>query len=54
MPKQGMKRPDSKETAMARKNREHTPGQKDGIPVPELSGKVKSGKEKAKPLQNTD
>lgn len=40
MPKQGMKRP----------NRTHTQPKNDFPPVPEIQGKAKSGKEKAKPL----
>ncbi len=40
MPKQGMKRP----------SRTHTKPKNDFPPVPEISGKAKSGKEKANPL----
>ena len=40
MPKKGMARPD----------RPHTQPRNDVLPVPELQGKAKTGKEKAKPL----
>ena len=44
MPKQGMKRPD----------RTHTKQKNSLPPVPEIQGKAKSGKEKAKPLVEGD
>lgn len=44
MPKQGMKRP----------SRTHTKQKNSLPPVPEIQGKAKSGKEKAKPLVEGD
>lgn len=43
MPKEGMKRPDPQEVGGPKKKRNKQ------RPVPELQGKVKTGKKKAKP-----
>lgn len=51
MAKAGMRRPDPKEPHGTESNHKlHIP-KNDVIPVPEIQGKAKSGKEKAKPMQ---
>ena len=51
MAKAGMRRPDPKEPHGTESNHKlHIP-KNDVKPVPEIQGKAKSGKEKAKPIQ---
>jgi len=51
MAKAGMRRPDPKQPHGTESNRKlHIP-KNDAPPVPEIQGKAKSGKEKARPIQ---
>ena len=50
MAKAGMRRPDPKEPHGTESNRKTHIPKNDVAPVPELQGKAKSGKEKAKPI----
>ena len=50
MAKAGMRRPDPKEPHGTESNRKTHFPKNDVVPVPELQGKAKSGKEKAKPI----
>lgn len=49
MAKAGMRRPDPKEPHGTESNRKSHFPKNDAHPVPELQGKVRSGKKKAKP-----
>ena len=51
MAKAGMRRPDPKEPHGTESNHKMHIPKNDERPVPELQGKSKSGKEKAKPIQ---
>ena len=50
MAKAGMKRPAPKEPHGTESNRKTYIPKNDATPVPEIQGKAKSGKEKAKPI----
>ena len=50
MAKQGMRRPDPKEPHGTESNRKTHIKKNTQLPVTEIQGKAKSGKEKAKPL----
>lgn len=51
MAKAGMRRPDPKEPHGTEGTQKFNDPKNDLRPVPELQGKAKSGKEKAKPVQ---
>ena len=51
MAKAGMRRPDPKEPHGTESNKKTHIPKNDLPPVPEIQGKAKSGKEKAKPME---
>ncbi|HNX15404.1 MAG TPA: hypothetical protein PK854_11145 [Oscillospiraceae bacterium] len=51
MAKAGMRRPDPEQPHGTESNRKLQISKNDLTPVPEIQGKAKTGKEKAKPIQ---
>ena len=51
MPKPGMRRPDPRQPHGTESNKKLHIEKNDVAPVPEIQGKAKSGKQKAKPVE---